>query len=261
MPLFIHSPISQDIPQSKTGSFYDGLRTLAESDPAFIIDMLRDCNNGKTFVRIFNADAGYTPEYIEVDKAEAYFNWNILQGGKCNWPGYIITALQNKNIDLNSEPRKLFSYILGDKINETDIDDFCRFSNDRIVIPGNTAEEKVLAGYKNCGLALYASLVLTNSNMFEDSEQYIEMNDALLEFISCFSLSGADKQARDAAMKLLKQYSDRFRSKTAQGSKRAQKRFSVCDAIDTLYEIYSTKPAENPQKTILKLYPQFFGKA
>ena len=129
-PLFSHEPISQDIPNDKTGPFFDGLRALAETDPSFITGMFRDCDNGKVYVRIYNVNEGFRPKYIEVEKVEAHFKWNIDQGGRCNWPGYIITALQNNNIFTDSDTKEIFGTILGSKVNEIDIVDFCSFSNE-----------------------------------------------------------------------------------------------------------------------------------
>ena len=106
---------------------------------------------------------------------------------------------------------------------------------------------------------LLASLLATNSNMIEDAEQYMHLRDALEEFTACFSLSAANKQTRDAAMNLLKQHSDKFRSQAVPGGKRMSKRILVCDIIDSLFEIYSNRPDENPYTIIREQYPQLFN--
>ena len=256
VPIFVHEPISQDIPADKTEPFFGGLRTLAETDALFIKSMMRDCDNGNVFVRLFDPDNGFTEEYIEIEKADAYYKWIIKEDGYCNWPGYIIAALEDKGLSIDADPKDLFGCILGSRIDETDISDFCAFSKERIVIPGNTPETKIWAGYKNCGLMLYASLLVTNSNMIEDAEQYLNLREALEEFISCFSLTGAGKETRNAAMNLLKQYSDDFKKQAVPVGRRMRKRILVCDVIDTMFELYFNQPDVDPYKIIHEQYPQ-----
>ena len=243
VPLFTHEPVCTDIPKDKTGPLFDGLRTLAETNALFIKKMLRDCSNGNVFVKLYDPDNDFAPEYIEIEKADACKQWTANGGGDCKWPGYIISALQAREIDIDSESENLLGRILGNK-------------EDANVIPADTKEFKVKSAYKNCGLALYANLLTTNSNMVEESEEYSSLIDSLQEFVACFALSTASKQARDAAMNLLKQHSDSFKKQAASSEKRMQKRILVCDAIDTMFEIYSTHPDENPLEIIRAKYPQ-----
>ena len=242
VPLFTHEPVSTDIPKDKTGPLFDGLRALAETNALFIKKMLRDCSNGNVYVRLYDPDNNFAPEYIEAEKADACKKW-AANGGYSKWPAYIISALQAKGIDINSGSEDLLGRILGNGENKIDI-------------PADAKAFKVKSAYNNCGLALYANLLTTNSNMIEESKEYSSLLDSLQEFIACFSLSTASKQARDAAMNLLKQHSDSFKKQAASSEKRMQKRILVCDAIDTMFEIYSTHPDENPLEILRAKYPQ-----
>ena len=256
VPLFTHEPIYTDVPHDKTGSFFDGLRNLAETNALHIKGMFRDCNNGNVYVKLYDPNNDFAPEYIEVDKADAYNQWIINDGGYCNWPGYIISALQAKGVSIDSDPKDLLGRILGSKIVETNLAELCTFSESKIVIPEETTEFKIKSAYRDCGLAIYANLLVTNSNMIEDTKQYLALLDSIQEFTACFALSAADKQIRDAAINLLKQHSDKFRTQATLGELRTQKRILVCDAIDTMFEIYSTQPDVNPLEIIRAKYPQ-----
>ena len=87
VPVFTHEPVCTDIPLEKEGPFFDGLRTLAETDPFLIRSMFRDCDNGKVYVRLYDPDNDFAPDYIDVEKVDACYQWIINEGGYCNWPG------------------------------------------------------------------------------------------------------------------------------------------------------------------------------
>ena len=92
--------------------------------------------------------------------------------------------------------------------------------------------------------------------MIEDTKPYLDLLDSIQEFTSCFSFSAADKHTRDAAIDLLKQHSDNYRNQAAPDEMRTKKRIVVCDAIDTLFEFYSTHPDVSPLAIMRAKYPQ-----
>ena len=92
--------------------------------------------------------------------------------------------------------------------------------------------------------------------MIEDPKQYLDLLDALQEYAVCFALPTVTRPEKDAAMKLLKHKSDNYRAQGTSNGIRSRKRILVYDAIDTLYEFYTTRPNDNPLEIIRAKYPQ-----